>query len=147
MKKYLAVFLSITFILGASSAYAVTPSEIKSAMDAKGYTVVNVSENTVAVMYRGLAVMIAVDGSDGDVTYLTYLDDVSSDMVGYDFLNRYNNDIKFGRAFVDRQGDVAIQMDRNSAGGVSLKNIESDFVVFLSLVKKFVTDVKSQVAA
>ena len=147
MKNLLAVFVSVLFMAGTSSAHAITPQEIRSAMGAKGYTVVNVSENTVAVMYRGLAVMIAIDGRDGDITYLAYLDDVSSDMLGYDFLNRYNNEIKFGRAFVDRQGDVAIQMDRNSSGGVSLQNIESDFVVFISLVKKFVTDVKSQVAA
>ena len=147
MKKFyfsvLVGFLSIFYVANAG----VTPEQIKAAMDAKGYTVVNVSDNTVAVMYGGLAVMIAVDGSDGDVTYLTYLDEISSDMLGYDFLNRYNNTIKFGRAFVDRQGDVAIQMDRNSSGGVTLRNIESDFSVFLSLVQKFVKDVKSQVAA
>ena len=147
MRRFVISVVFACFTLGMSAAHAVTPEQIKSAMDSKGYTVVNVSDNTVAVMYSGLAVMIAVDGRDGDVTYLAYLDDISADMLSYDFLNKYNNDIKFGRAFVDRQGDVAIQMDRNSQGGVSMRNVESDFNVFLSLVKKFVRDVNSQVAA
>ncbi|MCI5048635.1 MAG: YbjN domain-containing protein [Aquisalinus sp.] len=147
MKKFLAIFLSVGLLFTSTNAFAITPDDIKTAMDSKGYTVVNVSENTVAVMYRGLAVMIAVDGRDGDVTYLAYLDDISSDMLSYDFLNRYNNDVKFGRAFLDRQGDLAIQMDRNSSGGVTLQNVESDFMVFISLVRKFVNDVQSQVAA
>ena len=67
--------------------------------------------------------------------------------LGYQFLNKFNNEVKFGRAYIDRDGDVAIQMDRNSAGGVSAENIESDFDVFLLLIAKFLSDLESQTVA
>ena len=69
---------------------------------------------------------------------------IQANEVGYQFLNKFNNEVKFGRAYIDRDGDVAIQMDRNSAGGVSSENIESDFDVFLLLIQKFLTDLESQ---
>jgi len=83
-----------------------------------------------------------VDGADGDVSYITYINGVSVDMLGYEFLSQFNSEVKFGRAYVDRDGDIALQMDRNSAGGVSAENIESDFDVFLILISKFLEDVE-----
>ncbi|MGV6800481.1 MAG: YbjN domain-containing protein [bacterium] len=144
MNKLVAIFASVFFFIAGSNAFAVTPKEISAIMEDNGYTVVDVSNNMVAVSYQGLAIMIAIDGADGDLSYLTYLVDVDSTTVGYEFLNRFNNEVKFGRAYVDRDGDVAIQMDRNASGGVSAENVESDFDVFLMLVYKFIEDIRSQ---
>ena len=132
------------FLFAGSQAFAVSTDEITEAMETRGYTVVPVSEGIVAVMYQGIAVMIAVDGSDGDVSFLTYIEDVSADMLGLEFLNRFNNEVKFGRVYVDGDGDIALQMDRNASGGVSMDNIESDFEVFILLVQKFLTDLSEQ---
>ena len=46
--------------------------------------------------------------------------------------------------YVDRDGDIALQMDRNSNGGVTLGNVESDFEVFLLLISKFLSDYQAQ---
>jgi hypothetical protein len=145
MKKFSAVLMAVLFA-SFTSAFAITPQQISEAMEEKGYTVVDVSDSMVAVSYRGLSVLIAVNGSDGDVSYLTYVEDVNADMLGYELLNRFNNEVKFGRAYVDQDGDIAIQMDRNAVGGVTIENIESDFDVFVSLVAKFISDVNNQVA-
>ena len=63
---------------------------------------------------------------------------------GHAFLSKFNSEVKFGRAYVDRDGDVTLQMDRNSSGGVNIKNIESDFDVFLLLISKFLSDYNAQ---
>jgi len=89
-------------------------------------------------------ILVGVFGSDNDISYFTYLSDVSLNEVSHEFLSKFNSEVKFGRAYIDRDGDVTIQMDRNSSGGVSLKNIESDFDVFLLLVSKFLSDIESQ---
>ncbi|MCA8895430.1 MAG: YbjN domain-containing protein, partial [Amphiplicatus sp.] len=67
--------------------------------------------------------------------------------VGHEFLSKFNSEVKFGRAYVDRDGDIAIQMDRNSAGGVSIQNIESDFDVFLLLISRFLSDLEARASA
>lgn len=145
MKK--TAFLTIAIILAAwSSAFAITPEDISKAMEERGYTVVEVSDSMVAVSYRGLSVLIAVNGSDGDVSFLTYVEEIKGSMVGYEVLNRFNNEVKFGRAYIDQDGDVVIQMDRNSTGGVTIENVESDFEVFVLLVAKFIQDVSNQTA-
>lgn len=144
MKFFAAIAASFMVYTAGSAAFAVTPEEISDLMEENGYTVVDVSGNMVAVLYQGLAIMIAIDGADGDVSYLTYLEEIDGGMVGFEFLNRFNNEVKFGRAYVDRDGDIAIQMDRNSSGGISPENVESDFDVFILLVKKFINDAQSQ---
>ena len=59
-------------------------------------------------------------------------------------MSDFNSEVKFGRAYIDSDGDVALQMDRNSAGGVTMENISSDFDVFLLLISKFLSDYESQ---
>lgn len=144
VKKISAVLVAVYLVFAGVSAFAVTSDEISNVMETRGYTVVPVSEGIVAVMYQGLAVMIAVDGQDGDVSFLTYIEDVSADMLGLEFLNRFNNEVKFGRVYVDSDGDIALQMDRNASGGVTMDNIESDFEVFILLVQKFMSDMSEQ---
>ena len=95
----------------------------------------------------GYTILIWVDGADADISYITFVPGVSAAEVSYSLLNKFNNEVKFGRAYIDRDGDVAIQMDRNSAGGVSAENIESDFDVFLLLIAKFLSDLESQTVA
>lgn len=144
MKKLAGIALSIGLFFAAPLAHAVTPSEISDVLEAQGYPVHAISESMLAVNYQGMTVLIAINGADGDVSYLTYLQN-GSDNVSEEFLNNYNYSVKFGRAFIDRDGDVVIQMDRNASGGVSLGNVASDFEVFISLVEKFLNDVSNQV--
>jgi hypothetical protein len=101
----------------------------------------------LAVVVGEHVVLVGVDGADGDISYITYLPDVSLSDVGHEFLSKFNSEVKFGRAYVDRDGDIAIQMDRNAAGGVSIQNIESDFDVFLLLISKFLSDIEARATA
>lgn len=130
--------------LGDAAAAGVTKSQIASAIEAKGYNVADENAKMLSVAVGEHRVVIAVDGSDADVSYMTFLNDVRLGDGGHKFLSKFNSEVKFGRAYIDRDGDVVIQMDRNSSGGVTLGNIESDFEVFLLLISKFLSDYQAQ---
>ena len=138
-----ALLLAMSPIASANAA-EVSKSAIAGILTEQGYAVRDFNPSMVAVVVGEYVVLVGVDGADGDVSYITFLNGVSADDLGYKFLNKFNNEVKFGRAYIDADGDVAIQMDRNSAGGVSAENIESDFDVFLLLISKFLSDLESQ---
>jgi hypothetical protein len=140
-----AVFLAMA-PLSAAYAGGVTKSEITKILTEQGYNVQDYDATKVFVDVAQYRIVVAVDGADGDVSFLVW-PGVQAGDIGLNFLNKFNNEVKFGRAYIDRDGDVAIQMDRNSAGGVSAENIESDFDVFLLLIQKFLTDLESQAIA
>lgn len=130
--------------IGAAHAAGVTKAEIAQALVADGYSVQDFKKNMLAVKVGEHVVLVGIDGADADVSYITYLNGVSLGDGGHRFLSKFNSEVKFGRAYIDRDGDVALQMDRNSSGGVTLKNIESDFEVFLLLISKFISDYQAQ---
>lgn len=132
-------------IISAPSAEAgsVSKEQITRILSDQGYAVRDFAPSMVAVVVGDHVVLVAIDGQDSDVSYITYIDGVGVDFLGYEFLSKFNSEVKFGRAYVDRDGEIALQMDRNSAGGVSAENIESDFDVFLILIAKFLEDVES----
>jgi hypothetical protein len=138
-----AVSLILAPCTGALAA-GVTKAQIAQSLSAKGYTVQDFKPNMLAVVVGEHVVLVGVDGTDADVSYITYLNEVSIGDGGLKFLSKFNSEVKFGRAYVDRDGDLALQMDRNSSGGVTVKNIESDFEVFLLLISKFLSDYQAQ---
>lgn len=133
--------------VSSALARGISKNEIAQALSTEGYSVQEFQPNMLAVVVGDHVVLVGVDGADGDVSYITYLAGVTIDSLGHEFLSKFNSEVKFGRAYVDRDGDVAIQMDRNSAGGVSIANIKSDFDVFLLLVSKFLSDIETRVSA
>jgi len=147
--KFAAVAASVMLSMAPLStalADSVSKDEIAKILSEQGYNVQDYDATKVYVDVAQYRIVVAVDGSDGDVSFLVW-PGIQASQVGYQFLNKFNNEVKFGRAYIDRDGDVAIQMDRNSAGGVSSENIESDFDVFLLLIQKFLTDLESQAIA
>lgn len=138
-----ALALACAAILPASAA-DINKAQIVDLLSSNGYSVQDVQSNMVAVFVGEHVVLIGLDGADADVSYITYLSDVKFPHGGHSFLSKFNSEVKFGRAYVDRDGDIALQMDRNSSGGVSIENIESDFDVFLLLISKFLSDFESQ---
>ena len=143
---FAAAFLALAPFSSADAA-KVGKVELSEILTDKGYNVQDHGPNRVLVNVAGYSIIVAIDGADGDITYITWLSGVSGNDLGYKFLNSFNNAVKFGRAYVDRDGDVTIQMDRNSAGGVSAENIESDFDVFLLLISKFLSDLEAETIA
>ncbi len=140
--------LAILVLAGSTQALQakageISKSEITDILSEQGYSVRDFSQGMVAVVVGEHVVLVAVDGSDGDISYITYIEGVTVGMLGYEFLSKFNSEVKFGRAYVDRDGDIALQMDRNAAGGVSSENVESDFDVFLILISKFLQDVEN----
>lgn len=129
--------------LAPAQAGSISKNEISKILSEQGYNVRDYDATKLFVDVASYRILIALDGADGDITYVTWLG-LSGDEVSLSLLNKFNNEVKFGRAYVDRDGDVAIQMDRNVAGGVSAENIESDFDVFLLLISKFLSDLESQ---
>ena len=142
-----AALMMATAPLAPALAGGVSKQEVSEILSQQGYAVRDFDQNKIAVVVGEYVVLVGVHGADGDISYITFLSGVSGDTLGYEFLNKFNNEVKFGRAYVDGDGDVAIQMDRNAAGGVSAENIESDFDVFLLLISKFLSDLESQTIA
>jgi len=121
----------------------ISAEQISKILQDEGYAVQQYSAEMVAVVVGEQVILVGVDGLDGDVSYITYVPGLSLRELGFEFLNEFNNAVKFGRAYVDADGDIAIQMDRNAVGGISAENILSDFDVFLLLVTKFLSDVST----
>lgn len=150
MKKAVGAVLAacvVAFSAVPAVAAPVTKAEIARVLSGAGYSVQDFSANMLVVRSGEHKVLIALRGADADVSYITYFEGLSASDVGHDFLSRFNSEVKFGRAYIDRDGDVALQMDRNSAGGVTLGNVESDFDVFLMLISKFLSDLESRLSA
>lgn len=148
--RYFAVFAAVMLAiapLSQVSAAGVSKGEISKILSEQGYNVRDYDSTKLMVDVDVYRIVVAIDGADGDISFITWIPGLSSNDVGYQFLNKFNNEVKFGRAYIDRDGDVAIQMDRNAAGGVSAENIESDFDVFLLLINKFLSDLESQAVA
>ncbi|MEL7491104.1 MAG: YbjN domain-containing protein [Pseudomonadota bacterium] len=137
-----AATLAVAPIAPAAAQSNVTKDAISQTLEMQGYSVREFQPNMIAVEVGEVTVLVGVFGSDGDISYFTYLNQISLNEVSHEFLSRFNSEVKFGRAYIDRDGDVTIQMDRNASGGISLKNIESDFDVFLLLVSKFLSDIE-----
>jgi hypothetical protein len=140
-----AAFLA-TAPMGALAA-GVSKSEIAQALSNEGYSVQNFQADKLAVQVGNYTIVVVVDGPDADVSYFTWFPSLSIRQIGHEFLTKFNSEVKFGRAYVDSDGDIAIQMDRNSAGGVSIENIKSDFDVFVLLASKFLSDVENRISA
>ena len=150
MRGILAVAaLFLVALAPVSSAYAakVSKAEIEQKLSSQGYSVQDVGPNTLFVRVADYDIRIDIQGADGDISYRTWLFEVDGGAVSYKVLNQFNNDVKFGRVYVDQDGDLTLQMDRNVAGGSSIENIESDFDVFLMLISSFMNHLESQVVA
>jgi cell wall assembly regulator SMI1 len=144
-----AVAAALVTVCTATGALAggISKADIAQALSSEGYSVQDWQPDKLAVTVGGHTVVVILDGPDADISYITWFGDLSVNQVGHEFLSRFNSEVKFGRAYVDGDGDIAIQMDRNSSGGVSIANIKSDFDVFILLVSKFLTDVQNQATA
>lgn len=150
MRLVLAALAAAVLLAAPLAAEAKSPlskNQIAEMLSANGYAVTDLAPDRLAVAVAEFSVLIWVDGADGDISYITWIPALTVRQVGHEFLSRFNSEVKFGRAYVDRDGDITLQMDRNAAGGVSLKNIESDFDVFLMLISKFLSDLESRASA
>ncbi|MBI1364842.1 MAG: hypothetical protein GC153_02640 [Alphaproteobacteria bacterium] len=143
----LAAAILIFAPLSGASAGPITRAQIQQTLAQEGYSVQEYRSNMLVVSVGDQQVVIAVSGADGDISYITYLQGVAKGDVALSFLSKFNREVKFGRAYLDRDGDVTLQMDRNSSGGVTIDNIKSDFDVFLLLISKFLSDLESQASA
>lgn len=150
MRGFFALATIVFFAISpVSSAYAqkVSQDEIGANLSQRGYSVTEYGANTLFVEVANYDVRIDVVGRDGDISYTTWLFEIDGKDISYNVLNKFNNDTKFGRVYIDGDGDVTLQMDRNGAGGASIENIESDFDVFLALIAAFMSHLEAQAIA
>ena len=149
MRGILAIAAAFLVVCAPVTALAakVSKSDIEDKLAAQGYSVQDVGPNTLFVRVADYDIRIDIMGPDGDISYRAWLFEVDASSVSYKVLNQFNNDVKFGRVYIDDEGDLTLQMDRNSAGGSSIENIESDFDVFLMLISSFMDHLESQVVA
>ncbi len=143
-----AVSAAIAFSpMSPALAGSVSKNDISQSLSSQGYRVEDWGVRTLGVTVGNLQVRIDVVGPDGDVSYTTLLDEVDGSDISHTILNDFNTNTKFGRAYIDGDGFVILQMDRNGAGGASIENIESDFDVFLQLITAFMNYLEAQAIA
>lgn len=131
----------------AEAKSPISKAEISDILSQQGYSVRDSGGNRLSVVAGDQLIYIVIDGADGDISYIAWLSGLTIQQVGHPFLSKFNSEVKFGRAYVDRDGDITIQMDRNASGGVSLQNVASDFDVFVQLVSRFMSDLQRQTSA
>lgn len=151
MKGFLGLAAALALVAAplesAGAKAPVSKAEIADALTAEGYTVRNFGPDKLRVDVDGQPIMIVVDGPDGDISYITWISGLTIQQVGHPFLSAFNRDVKFGRAYVDGDGDITIQMDRNASGGVSMQNVVSDLDVFVDLVSRFMSELERRASA
>jgi len=140
--SFISLFLAGFILIPNAYAGNISKKEVTEILTEQGYAVRDF-QGMLAVSVGEHDVLVSINGDDADITYVTYIIGVDVSAVGYEFLSKFNSTVKFGRAFVDRDGDITLQMDRNSSGGVSAENIESDFDVFLLLISQFLLEIEN----
>ncbi|WP_345973421.1 YbjN domain-containing protein [Sulfurimonas diazotrophicus] len=55
-------------------------------------------------------------------------------------INRWNRDTRFGKAYLDEEGDPCLEMDVNLDYGVTSRNVEDSFDLWTRALKSFKTD-------
>lgn len=69
--------------------------------------------------------------------YAVFLDlDVDADTI-----NTWNLQKRFGKAYLDEDGDAVVEMDLNLVGGVSSGNLNSDFAVWKMVLEQFASHI------
>lgn len=142
-----ALTLAAAPLASAEAKAPISKAEISDALTAEGYTVRNYGADKLSVTVGDQVIMIVVDGPDGDISYITWISGLTIQQVGHPFLSAFNRDVKFGRAYVDNDGDITLQMDRNASGGVSMQNVVSDLDVFVDLVSRFMSELERRASA
>ena len=145
MVGFRSVIAALGFVVLATAGPAMaadsfSAGQISKILQSEGYPVQQIDGTTLAVVVEDQVMLVGVDGPDGDVSFLAHINGVTLREIGREFIDEYNQQVKFGRAYTNSDGSIAIQYDRNSDGGVSAANILSDFSVFIMLVHKFRND-------
>ncbi len=141
IKFVVAAFAAATLIVSASAQEVVSAARIGEILEDASYSVREFGSDMVAVSVGDQIVLVGTEGPDADISYIAYIAGLNEENVGLEFLNDFNNQIKFGRVYFDSDGDVVVQYDRNAAGGVSEENILDDFELFLDLISVFLSEV------
>ena len=115
-----ALVLACAPMAGAGAKAPISKAEISDALTTEGYAVRNYGPDKLAVTVDGQVIMIVVDGPDGDISYITWISGLTIQQVGHPFLSAFNRDVKFGRAYVDNDGDITLQMDRNASVALAI---------------------------
>ncbi|MEM6852395.1 MAG: hypothetical protein AAF527_11735, partial [Pseudomonadota bacterium] len=85
----IGVGLFVAFLSSATAEDRITASEITSILEGEGYAVQQYTDEMVAVVVGDQVILVGVDGMDGDVSYLTYVPQLSLRELGLEFLNDF----------------------------------------------------------
>lgn len=141
LKSIVAALAATAIIVTASAQEVVSAARIGEILKEASYSVREFGSDMVAVSVGDQIVLVGTEGPDADISYIAYIAGLNEENVGLEFLNDFNNQIKFGRVYFDDDGDVVVQYDRNAAGGVSEENVLDDFELFLDLISVFLSEV------
>ncbi len=149
MIKYAILVLGLVFVQGAQAA------ETGTLIDGSDVeAVVNIARDygsaTVGMQQSGQAKIIArMDG----VNYVAYFQNCSAARICDDLnlyagfldikpsqerINAWNASKRFGRAYIDPDGDAAMEMDINLKNGVSPANLSASFAIWRLILRQFV---------
>ncbi|MEO1309556.1 MAG: hypothetical protein AAFV51_01145, partial [Pseudomonadota bacterium] len=70
-------------------------------LEESGYAVSEFGSGMVAVTVGDQIVLVGTEGPDADISYIAYIAGLTDENVSLEFLNEFNNSIKFGRVYFD----------------------------------------------
>lgn len=76
-----------------------------------------------------------------DLNFYAVFLDLSVDA---DTINTWNLEKRFGKAYLDEDGDAVVEMDLNLVGGVSAENLSSDFAVWQMVLEQFANHISPE---
>lgn len=137
----MALIACLAVMLPAHSQSENQMESISKMLDSSGYSVTQASDKTIKITRGSRTISATINGPDGDISYVAY-PPFTRATTTLEQLNTFNRDVKFGRAYFDKDGDVVIQMDRNGAGGSSLDGVKSDVDVAYLLYARLSSDLR-----
>jgi len=140
-----AVFLTLFLFVSMQSLHAddqeilkkVTSGKMKALLVGEGYEDVTIdSDDDLVVRMNGYRVLIFVRFAEYSRIQFSFA--LSGTNATLESVNKWNQDKLYGRMYLDGDGDPALKMDLDMAGGVTIARIRDAIMTFSQLQKAFI---------
>ena len=118
----------------------VSDTRIESILGGMGFDYTKVKDGTYKFELNGYKVLLILENSNTDAQLYFALGDVQTTMAK---MNEWNKSKRFSRAYMDNDGNPALESDINFDGGVTEENIKTFVKLYRTLMKSFVEHIQS----
>jgi hypothetical protein len=118
----------------------VTDKRMETILGGMGFDYTKVKDGTYKFELNGYKVLMILDNGNTDAQLYFALGDVQTTAAK---MNAWNKKKRFSRAYMDDDGNPALESDLNFDGGITEDNIKTFIKLYRSLMKSFVEHIQS----